>query len=253
MHKKMLPGTTTAYTLLGPAHGSPYSPIFRTKGDPGGNLASLDAGDPRLYVGGGTINRSFAEEIGAGSDDFQQIHYHALKAAQAGTFVTQGFAAGQPVRFVSVRLPDTTAPTAAFPAETAFLDIFAADAAPAGEATNYALLYVVPPNGTVAACYPTAADFLAAVTRTAFNAAQLLADYNAGLASFDPALGLAPIPVLRTCLLSGGIFRPQSVAVDTVAKAIFEGFTDAIAKAGTASGITLIEFESGGGEFAAIA
>jgi hypothetical protein len=252
MHKT-LPGTTTAYTLLGPAHGSSYSPIFRRKGDPGGNLASLDAGDPGLYVGGGTINLSFANAIGASAAAFQQIHGDALTAAQAGTFVTQSFAVGQPVRFVSARLPDAAAPAAAFPAETAFLDLFAAGAEPAGEATNHALLYVVPPNGKVTTCYPTDADFLAAVTRTAFNAAQLLADYNTGLATFDPALGLAPIPVLRTCLLSGGQFRPQSVAVDAVAKAIFAGFTDAIAKAGSASGITLIEFENGGGEFAVIA
>ena len=69
----------------------------------------------------------------------------------------------------------------------------------------------------------------------------------------SPALGLAPIPVLRTCLLSGGQFRPKSVAVDAVAKAIFAGFADAITKAGAASGIMLIEFENGGGEFAAIA
>ncbi len=250
-----LPNTTVEIVLLGPARpGASYSAIFRSRGDSGGTLASVDAGDNGLYVGGGTINAAFKAQIGPDADRYQKIHEDALASARAGEPVSTGYSSDSPVRLVSVVLSSTDPGTGICPAETVFLDIFAKGRSPNGEPGNYALVYAVPPDGNSGhtPTYANAAEFLGAVTRTAANCVAVIADYNARLIAVHPELGLELVTVLRTCLFSGGAFRPASLAPSDVAKAIYAGFASALVAVGKAGGIDCVELESANGEFAAI-
>lgn len=208
-------------------------------------MASLNAGDPGLYVGGGTINLAFSGEI-AQPEEYTLIHKQALMAARMGRPVRGGFASTSPVRLVQVTRSDSDPARGPVGAGTVFLDVFASP--PHGVAENVAMLYLVPPNG---ADYPQAADFLAAVNAAARMVIAALATYNAavsaGAASYA---GCPPITDLRSCLFSGGQFRHPRASVDDVARTIAQGFDEAAGNRTT--GLALIEFESGTGEFSAL-
>lgn len=257
-------GTTIPYTLLGPSPGTTYTPLYRANGETGAALASVNAGNPALFVGGGGINAAFAGLIQAAcpafsanpaalQSYFNAIHPAAVAAAQKGQPVTVLSDPARPVRLISVVLP-ATPPVAKAQANTeaALLDIFTPGLCPHANPRNAAMLYLVPPDGNNRAAYPTAATFLAAVGRTAQNGVAVLADYNAKQIAAHPALALAPIPVLRMCLISGSIFRPSGVPVALIATAIFDGLARGLVAAGAAGGITLVEFENGDGGFAAL-
>lgn len=241
-------GTNVAWTLLGAAPGSQFSPIWRHHGEPGGPIASVDAGNSGYWVAGDGINKSFMQSFGPSTAAFfMSVHSTAMKAAQAGTLVSTNWASPQPVTLVSVQLPNGQGPNGSFPNETVFLDILTAAAQPHGEPSNAAMLYAVPPDGHMP-CYTTHAQWLDSVSRTAANCVAVLADYNAVQVAAHPALNLVPIPTLRMCSLGGKIFRMTGVTTPQLAMAIFNGVTaalDALSKAGNAHGITLVEFENG--------
>ncbi len=246
--------SNTPYALL-PASSSGFSPLVRDKGESGGNLATIDAGDNGLYVGGGGINLAFGALIG--SPDAGLIgsaHATALANARKGTLVTTGFGAGQPVTLISVVLAASDPGSGYCRAETVFLDIFAAGHEPKGEPSNVALVYAVPPCGamppdtTRPPNFTSDADFLAAVKSTAVNCVRAVADYNANIVAAYPALNLKPVDVLRTCLFSAAIFARPGVGADAVAHAIFDGFSDELATS-KGAGLSLVEFENGGGGF----
>jgi hypothetical protein len=235
------------YRLLAASPGKPFSPIYRQQNETGGNLVSVNAGDNGLYVGGGTINLAFSKQA-ADPGAYTAIHTHALTQARAGIFVNSNYAATDPVRLVSVLLPPTDQPSASGgTAETVFLDIFSAGMTPHHAPSNYAMLYLVPPFGPG---YASDQDFLDAVTRSAVNIITLIAGYNATLV---PAhAGLQSIPVLRTCLYSSSGYKRATVTRDQVALAVYGGFNTQLLAAGAASGIQMVEFENGAGEFSAV-
>jgi len=248
-------GTQVAYAFLGASPGSQFSPIFRAHGDTGPAIATVNAGDNGLYVGGGTINLSFATQIGDGADDFTAAHQAALDAARKGTKVMPGPAAGGALALITTALSGADTGADPCPGETVFLDVFAENKWPKGNAANAAMLYVVPPYGGDAmyrADHPPAyaddAAFLEGVKRAAAACVTLLADYNLHQIAAHPALKLKRITVLRTCLFSGGQYRPASLRPEAVARAIHEGFGASLkAEAG---GITLVEYEDAEGHFA---
>jgi hypothetical protein len=247
MTGKTFSGTSVAWSLLGAAPGSKFSPIWRHAGEAGGAIASVDAGNNGFSVSGLGINQSFEKSFGTDAPFFMPVHSAAMKAAQAGTLVTTNYVAPQPVTLVSVQLPDGQGPSVAFPNETVFLDILAAAAQPHGAPSNAAMIYAVPPDSRTG-YYATDAEWLDSVGRTAANAVAVLADYNAVQVAAHPSLGLTPIPVLRMCALGGNIFRMSGVSSAAVAMAIFDGIAGALTRlttAGTAHGITLVEFENG--------
>jgi hypothetical protein len=252
------PDVTTRFALLGapphdPANKGPfYSPIFRAHNETGDAIATLNAGDNGLYVGGGTINLAFGNQMGADADLFLSLHQAALKNARAGNHFVTIFDDG-PAKLISVHLSPDDAGSGGCPAETVFLDVFADNRWPKQNAANAIMIYAVPPDGTGHALpvYKTDDDFLNAVERTAESSVRALADYNLRLVPADTTKSLKAVPVLRTCLFSGGQFRPQNVKKDDVAGRIFNGFAKAL-KATNGGGITLIEFESANAEFASV-
>jgi hypothetical protein len=256
MTSKIFPGTTVAWALLGESSpGSGFSAVWRHAGEGGGAIASVDAGNNGFWVDGDGINKTFKKSFGASvAAFFMPVHSAAINAAQAGTPVTTGYVAPQPVSLVSVHLPDGSGPSGASPDETVFLDILTAAVQPHGNAQNAAMIYAVPPDGRTH-FYTSGQMWLDSVARTAANAVAVLADYNAVQVAAHPALGLSPIPVLRMCSLGGKIFRKAGVTTPDLAKAIFAGAAgalDTLTKAGTAHGITLVEFENGDHGFDAL-
>jgi hypothetical protein len=264
MAGKTFPGTKVAYSLLGPAPGTPYTPLYRAAGQKGPNLASVNAGNAAMFIGGGGINATFSQIIetacpavagypGGLWNYSTTVQPAAIATAQGGQPVTVLGDPTMPIRLIDVVLPATPPqPNAEATTEAALLDVFTAAACPHGNPANHAMLYLVPPDGGNTAAYPDAAAFLASVSRTARNAVAVMADYNAHQVKAHAALKLQPIPVMRMCLISGSIFKPPSVPVADVANAVFQGISRGLAAAGTSSGITLVEFENGGGGFDAI-
>lgn len=241
--------STTSYDFLG---GAPkYSPILHKTPaeDTTRRMASLNAGDPGLYVGGGTINLQFSQEI-AYPGAYQTLHRAALEAARAGNCLKSDFDLGDPLRLIMTALGGGDLGKGAPSAGTVFLDVFKDGEEPYGVAANYAMVYLIPPNGGLG--FDDDAGFLAAVSHSAQNVIKTLSQFNSRLAAGTLAAvpGLEPITELRTCLFSGGAFRKQSVSPDLVAGAVFAGFEQALA--GGRSGLALVEFENGQGEFAAL-
>ncbi|MBF9035875.1 hypothetical protein HKCCE2091_16630 [Rhodobacterales bacterium HKCCE2091] len=249
MQSKTFPKSGLTYTLLGAGPPSlRFSSILRHAATdrPASRMASVNAGDPGLYVGGGTINLAFSGEIDD-PDAYTLIHKQALMSARLGHGPKTGFPATAPVRLVQVTRGATDPARGGVGAGTVFLDVFASP--PHGVAENAAMVYLVPPNG---ATIPDPKDFLAAVATATANVAASVAAYNAAVARGDSAYaGMEPLTDLRTCLFSGGQFRHPSVDVDDVARTIFDALDTALAA--DAGGLDLVEFESGTGEFAAIA
>ncbi len=254
------PGLSTRYTLLGtvPHNNSDtgpfFSPIFRDHMEAGDPIATVNAGDNGLYVGGGTINLAFSKQIGADSSQFQALHQEALKNARAGSQFVTAFAGGGPVKLIAVHLAPDDAGSGACPAETVFLDVFSDQHWPKQNPANSIMIYVVPPDGSGGnvPSYKTADDFLSAVERSAASCLRALAEYNQRLVPADLTNTLKPVPVLRTCLFSGGQFRAPNVKKEDVASRIFAGFSAALRTA-NGGGISLVEFESANGEFAVVA
>lgn len=248
-------GTQVAWTLLGADPATGFSPIWRHRGEAGGPIASVDAGNNGFGVSGLGVNQAFEKSFGQlNAAYFMSVHSMAMKAAQTGTLVTTSWAAPQPVKLVSVQLPNGQGPSGSSPNESVFLDILTAAAQPHSEPNNAAMLYAVPPDGRMPV-YTTHPMWLDSVGRTAANCVAVLSDYNAVQVAAHPALGLLPIPTLRICALGGKIFRMLGVTSDEVALAIFAGVgaaLDALTKAGTAHGIALVEFENGDHGFDAL-
>ena len=246
-------GTSVSWTLLAASPGSPYSPIWRHAGEAGGPIASVNAGNPALFVGGGGINLSFGKSFGPTvSTALGTVQTTALAAAQAGTPVATGYAASDPVVLISVLLPGAAAPAPTFPNEAVLVDVLADAVRPHHEPSNAMMLYAVPPDGRVKSLYPDKATWLASVTRTAGQVVSALSDYNSRLVAAYPGLSLPHIPTIRMCAIGGSIFRHAQATPQDVAEAIYAGMAAeflALEQAGVAHGITLVEFENGDGGF----
>lgn len=244
----VLPKTQIPYTFLQAGHRGRYSDIFYTSTPtPANDMASVNAGDPGLYVGGGTINDRFSQEIDQ-PGNYQMIHARALMGARQGQSVFHP-SPSDPAQLVLVVRSSHDGTRGAVAAGTVFLSVFGARKRPFGVTQNAAMIYAIPPLGSD---YPDLASFCQAITATAQNIATAVTQFNAAvLAGTDAAYkGLGVLQVVRSCLFSGGQFIQAGASKDDVAKAIFDGFSTAFAQDST--GVVALEFESATGEFAAL-
>ena len=251
MSQGWLKRSGVAYTLLGPGPPSNrFSEILRLAASarPESRMASVNAGDPQLYVGGGTINLAFQGQVPQ-PGDYARIHEEALNAARHGKATHTQFPPDAPVRLVQVTRSEDDPKDGGVGAGTVFLDVFAAGKSPHQVVENHAMAYVVPPNGRL---IPDRHDFLDGVARTATNLVASLATYNAAVTAGTKSAyhGLEAITDLRTCLFSGGQFRHPETSVEDVARTIAMALDQALAA--SPSGLHLVEFESGQGEFSVV-
>jgi hypothetical protein len=249
------PNSAVSYEFLGAAPSRHYSPIYyHASGDAvaGQNMASVNAGDPGLYVRGGTINAQFGKET-PNAPAYDSLHAAALTEARKVGFgkiaslhsFPQTPAA--PVSVILSSLGDVDSGSGAPADGTVFLDVFTPADRPHGVTENYAMAYVIPPYG---GHFQDDASFLGAISRASARIIAVVAHYNAALRGDLSGLGLGPIGKLRMCLFSGGQFiRPSLVPAD-VAKANFTGICNGLT-AGP-SGIDVVEFENGQGEFSSL-
>lgn len=253
MTNHVFAGTQVAWTLLPAFPGTKYSPIWRRSAEGGSVLASVNAGNAAMFVGGGGINLSFEASLGSAvSAQLGTIQTQALAAAQAGTSVSASYTASDPVVLVSVQLPPGAAPAATFPNETVLVDVLSDSAQPHSNPRNAVMLYAVPPDGRVTSLYPDKPGWLASVSRTAGNVVAALAHYNATLVAAYPALKLPTVPTIRMCAIAASIFRQPGATPQEVAEAIYAGMAAEfllLEQGSVAHGITLVEFENGDGGF----
>ncbi len=249
------PNTKIKYTLLGSAPESKFSAIYYASSDAknaGHQMASVNAGDPGLYVGGGTINAHFGEVV-PDANQYTAIHNIALdqvrKAPTDTITVTTTFESVTPlpVSVVLASLADGDSGSGSPSAGTTFLDVFSKDSRPDSLPENYAMIYIVPPHGSR---YDTDKAFLSAVGTAATRSVNVVSKYNELLSGDLAGMGLQPINVIRMCLFSGGAFRRAGLESSQVAKANFDGLNAALQSGDT--GIDLVEFESGTGEFSVL-
>lgn len=220
------------------------------------NTASVNAGDYRLYVGGGSNNAAFAKlfikhqpsplkmnnKKWPYNEDYQTIHTALLRGSRAagGQIVsaseipeanallsTVGLAAsygklGQNLEGDTVPKENEVLRGAT---GSVFIDVFKADWRPI-HAKNVAMLYVVGPKGETKSAGAGVGspvlpknEFLASVELLAKEALQTVITYNKA-ASKE---GLPLIEEVRWCLVSGGVYRHQDSTKIEVAKATISG------------------------------
>lgn len=249
------PNSTVGYEFLGPARGAHFSAIyFHTSGDAvaGQNMASVNAGDPGLYVSGGTINARFGKETPK-APAYDSLHAAALAAARKGGFgkIASLHSFPQtpvaPVSVILSTLGDGDSGSGAPADGTVFLDIFCPTDRPHGVAENYAMVYVVPPYG---GRFQDDASFLGAISGASARIIAVIAHYNAALGGDLSGLALGPISRLRMCLFSGGQFIRTGLVPADVAHANFTGICTGLSTG--PSGLAVVEFENGQGEFASL-
>lgn len=246
MSQQFFNGTKTSYAFLGQSTvDAPYSDIFyRQSTTSHTKMASVNAGDPGLYVGGGTINLNFSSKIKS-PDAYKMLHAKALimarKAGKASVFTCPS---GAPARRIYIHRGSTDLKRGTVGDSTVFLTIFESTKRPFDVDANHAMAYLVPPYGP---SYNDEVSFLKAVSEGAYNIVEAISSYN-----LDEAKSRSPEPIteLRTCLFSGGQFRRKLTSVDTVAQTIFNAFQNALSI--NTSGITHVDFESGHNEFSTV-
>eukprot|EP00931_Biecheleriopsis_adriatica_P004363 TRINITY_DN106045_c0_g1_i1.p1 TRINITY_DN106045_c0_g1~~TRINITY_DN106045_c0_g1_i1.p1 ORF type:complete len:333 (-),score=73.06 TRINITY_DN106045_c0_g1_i1:81-1079(-) len=224
--------------------------------DPARSTASCNAGDYRLYVGGGAINRAFGAlfkkehglQFGKISEDYQTMHVELLEASrkagrklmaakdvpQAAELLPKLCLAAAFGRAAGVQPEEEAANLSEGQAVSRFagaigsivLDIFTDESRPF-HPQNVAMLYVVGPKGE-GCTGPRNADsgplydadrFLKAVELLAAQSIETVVEYN------DIRGDLPAVEEVRWCLVSGGVYRHSSVSKLEVARATLEGMT----------------------------
>jgi len=217
-----------------------YTPIYEK--NPANNTASVNAGDYNLYVGGGAINRAFANALGLEArNGYRQLHSLLLRQAEEtpGQLVqfapspehptADGLLSELRLSGSFARLPGGLVARARGPVGSAFVDVFEPARRPRS-AQNVAMLYVVGPKGQGArgGHGPTVGGreaFLEAVTEMAANALCAVKEYNllqANVSNISAAV-LPRIDTLQWCLVSGGVYRHPDTSKLDVALATVEG------------------------------
>lgn len=210
-----------------------YAAIYYSGGQSGPALASVNAGNAQqLYVGGGGINAGFAHALRAQKIGEYATRHVALaaKAAQAGGEAFERYSDDDPMAF-SYAYTAGRLPPSAYEG-VCFVDVFAARLAPGGNASNAAMLYVAPPDGSG---HPQEADFLGVIKKTGRSIAEALTRYNALAAGQS----MPVLPALRCCLYSSAIYNPQGVSLNKIALAIYEGLATGLAA--DATGVTELQ------------
>ncbi|MCL6271842.1 hypothetical protein M3P05_18130 [Sansalvadorimonas sp. 2012CJ34-2] len=224
--------TSPAISFLGQSSESQYAPIYKTgNGNPGddaaGNIASMNAGDKKMYLGGGTINGAHASAISQSTqlqvNAFEPFHNQVLKLKtdDRGFKVPQAGGIGAPHLAYTIAKegdPETKV-------GSAFVHIFKQGQCPYGDDENRSMVYIVPPNG---AEYSDRDQFLAAVQATAFNTFETLQEYNVRASQQDSSLPL--VETFRVCRFSSDGYVFPGLDGKEVALAIQRGFQQAADK-----------------------
>lgn len=230
-----------------------FAPLYRE--NPQYNVASTNAGDYRLYVGGGSINAAFLRLLqkeqnlrcGGQSGNYAKLHHLLLSASGAtGRLVSAmdipnakpllgelrlAGAFGQSGRCVKGDCVGFEKCNA-----SVFIDVFKADARPLN-GKNVAMLYVVGPKGERCKGPKTKGsgpllnkeDFLATVELLGRRALEAVHHYNNTRApqSGTDHTQLPKIEEVRWCLVSGGVYRHTDATKDEIAKATLDGMMSA--------------------------
>lgn len=235
-----------------------FSPLYLT--DPSRFSASTNAGDYRLYVGGGAINAAFLAllkqeqglECGKRSEDYIKLHGSLLRASRAtGTLVSAADLPDGKLFLDKLGLagsfgqvgPELEGDCEGFEGcnGSVFIDVFEARVRPLHD-KNVAMLYVVGPKGK--GCRgPKGKDsgplldkkqFVTVVEGLGLRALEAVAKYNCDWAASSMAdhVSLPNIEEIRWCLVSGGVYRHPDVSKVEVAKATLDGMTSAASASG---------------------
>ena len=233
-----------------------FTPVYLDK--PALATAAMNAGDYKLYVGGGAINRAFGillrEEQGLELDesnpkwprnvDYARLHSALLSASRQSNsnLVSTGILDATQSEGLLGKLKllaafgcagdmfeeDTTGATG-----SVFIDVFKPGARPLHN-KNVAMLYVVGPKGDKADWAPGQAldkvEFLASIERLACRVMDVVAEYNHTWAGKAAALSvegkwqvLPMLEEIRCCLVSGGGYKHSKATKLEVAKATQQG------------------------------
>ncbi len=206
---------------LGPAQNSPYTPVYKTgqnnpgDGNPGCCIASVDAGDQALYVGGSANNAAHAAAI-PDAGDFQAYHRHMLTLPEDSRGYCVPHIAANHSPAVAYSLCKKANPATG--AGAVFVHAFKEGQCPYGNNDNRIMLYLVPPLGTD---YRNPEQFKAAVRATAKAAFLALQEYNVRAAQSSGVLPV--VDVFRVCCFSSGVYKHDAVSTQQVAAAIHDG------------------------------
>ncbi|KAH0488032.1 MAG: uncharacterized protein KVP18_000535 [Porospora cf. gigantea A] len=183
-----------------------YAPAFNRVAPP--QTANVNAGDGRLYVGGGGINKAFklALESHQPVSRYSKLHKDALSlACQDSAGFVVNVASSAPAVCFSAHVPLDFKTNAGF----CCLSVFERREEP-----FYAMLYVVGPRGAGL----SGEKFRQQVHDTASNMARLVDAHNE----------VSPYKVdhVRLCLVSGGVYRHPAVSKATVASQLLTGIQE---------------------------
>ena len=221
--------------------------------------ASCNAGDYRLYLGGGSINGAFGDLLACKQGlemkndflpsrkpvqmEYMELHQLLLKVSreQDGQLVAASELSGKHPEVIGlleqVHLTDSFCVSGEAHGEedaryaqavgSAFLDVYTELSRPLN-ARNVAMLYVVGPKdqGSSGGGGPmlTKVEFLRSLTRLGEAAVKLVVDYNAKYVAAAPNEGRLPrVEEIRWCLVSGGKYKHHDATKEQVARATLEG------------------------------
>lgn len=220
---------------------------------PGRNTASCNAGDYRLYVGGGAINRAFGDlfkkhqglQFDKVCEEYKQMHLELLQASRkAGRkLVSAKDLPNAAALLPKLRLCASFGRAAdVLPEEvqqngdqqdlhelagstgSVFIDIFEEEQRPLSS-RNVAMLYVVGPKGEGCVGPGEHAGplldedrFLEMLENLATKAIETVAEYNDIRETACGSFVGPPIEEVRWCLVSGGVYRHANVSKVDVAR-----------------------------------
>ena len=227
-------------TFLQPAAGDDFANIFQSAGNPSapGKIASVNSGHPDLAVGHSGINAEFRDQIN-NPTFYQKLHENMVKRARDDspfmTFEPSVLKSSSTLQGAAMYRPEGATDNHG----TIFFDVFKSH--PGENEANSAMMYAVAPNGK-SATYPATEEgkrqWLLEIKDFSGN---MLTTQNAWNVHAQKK-GLPVIPVLRTPMVGGDIFRHPLADKNEVAAAIQAGFDDALDRAEQVT-ITDIQYE----------
>ena len=224
-------------------------------------LASLNAGDPKLFTGGKGITVAFADAMNIKKDDAYDksiIKYreHLLKTTAKNACYSEIIQQDsknltsdifQAVTCYNFQPTSNEKTKKMAKYGQVFVEEFREGRRPNNIKSNTAMLYLVPPNRLE---FDSDNDFLQAVKQSGENIVHALCNHN----QWCKQQQREPIPVMKVCAFSSGIFASRSdskkfenkVDSDVVCRQIIQGINDAIKKKATKDQlmITKIEFSA---------
>jgi hypothetical protein len=217
-----IPNTNVEAKVLDPNPMNSFVSLYLNNGDTnnGKYVGSVNAGTSNagqvFVVGLGGINGAFKSVLKKtqDTDAYETIHMNMYKASGSNrSEFSSKFTVNDPVQFSFMLKPD---PKFSLPQYDGivFIDVFNPKQFPNGNAQNYSMLYLVPPNR---AYYPDEKGFLDAVEATCITLVEALNEYNSKHAAPGNSLKLKPIEDIRMCLFSGGIYRGGTPQDDVAA------------------------------------